>query len=262
MTEPANDLDRLVEQLLADPRYEGHPLRDALEQSYRRSLDRIDRLERLTRISDGFQSLAQQKHTSLSERYEHELRRLMRIVRISDRYQSMLRDANALLEKASTHDALTGVGNRRLLMEQLQRESERALVTGCPYVLIIADADKFKHVNDTWGHDAGDSMLVELCTAIRTHLRPDDVFGRWGGEEFLVLLPETYLVDARACIEQVHNNASLQIMHNGQPIAITVSLGVTEHQPGESYSQTLRRADAALRDAKNGGRNQCAFAPA
>jgi diguanylate cyclase len=259
MNEPATDPDQLIEQLLADPSHHGHPLHSALQQLRRRSVDQIERIERITRISDGFQSLARASHATLSERYERELRRLMRLVRISDRYQAMLRDANTLLEKASTHDPLTGVGNRRLLMEHLHKESERALRSGRPYVLIIADADRFKHVNDTWGHEVGDRILIEICAAMGAILRQGDVFGRWGGEEFLVLLPDTRLDEARPAIERLHRATQMEIVHNGEPISVTVSLGVTEHRAGERYSQTLSRADSALRAAKNNGRNQCAF---
>jgi diguanylate cyclase len=259
MNKPVIDPDQLIEQLLADPSHHGHPLHDALQRLHQRSRDQIDRLERITRISDGFQSLARARHATLSERYEQELRRLLRIVRISDRYQAMLRETNALLEKASTHDPLTGVGNRRLLMDHLNKQSARALRTGQTYVLIIADADRFKHVNDTWGHEVGDSILIEICTAMGAILRQDDVFGRWGGEEFLVLLPDTRLADARPAIERLHRAMQMEVAHNGEPIAVTVSLGVTEHRAGERYSQTLSRADSALRAAKNNGRNQCVF---
>lgn len=262
MNKSATDLDLLIEQLLADPGYQGHPLHSALQQLHQRSLEQIVRLERITRISDGFQLMAQAQHATLNERYEREMRRLMRIVRISDHYQAMLRDANALLEKASTHDPLTGVGNRRLLIEHLHKETERARHSGRPYVLIIADADKFKYVNDTWGHEVGDSMLIEICAEMRTLLRPGDVFGRWGGEEFLVLLPDTYLTDARPAIERLHRTTPLQIVHDDEPIDVTVSLGVTEHRPGERYSETVSRADCALRASKNSGRNRCTFVAA
>jgi diguanylate cyclase len=91
-------------------------------------------------------------------------------------------------------------------------------------------------------------------------LRQGDVFGRWGGEEFLVLLPNTRLAAARPAIERLHRAMQMEIVHDSEPISVTVSLGVAEHRAGESYAQTLSRADAALRAAKNNGRNQCVFA--
>lgn len=254
------DLGALVEQLLADPQYNDHPLREALFLVYQQSTNQLYDLERITRISDGFQSMTRAQHATLSERYDQQLRRLRKILRISDRYQAMMNDLNDALRTASTHDPLTGIGNRRLIIERLREESERAQRSGKPYTLVILDADNFKQVNDTWGHNIGDSVLVEISRAMKGAIRQFDLCGRWGGEEFLLLLPETGLEDARIVAERVHKAVcTVSIGIGAEVLSITASLGVTDHLPGEDYMQTIGRADTALLDAKRSGRNRCVF---
>lgn len=172
------ELDLLIEELLADPQYFDHPLREALFLKHQQSLDQLARLERIARISDGFQSMARAQNSTLSERYHKQLRQLEKVARISDRYQNMMRDLNVALREASTHDPLTGIGNRRLLMERLREESERAQRSGKPYVLVILDIDHFKQVNDTWGHEVGDRVLVEIGCTMQAALRQYDLCGR------------------------------------------------------------------------------------
>ncbi len=255
------ELDLLIEALLADPQYEGHPLREALYLKHQQSLDQLARLERIAKISDGYQSMARAQNSTLSERYHKQLRQLEKVARISDRYQNMMRDLNVALREASTHDPLTGIANRRLLMERLREESERAQRRQQPYALAMLDVDRFKQVNDTWGHDIGDRVLVEIGRAMQAALRQYDLCGRWGGEEFLLILPETRLADAAAIIERVRSDIRCLTVRVGtEALSVTASFGVAEHQPGESYSQTVSRADAALLDAKRSGRDKCEFA--
>ncbi|WP_322029449.1 biofilm regulation diguanylate cyclase SiaD [Paraburkholderia sp. J76] len=255
------ELGALVERLLADPQYRDHPLREALLLVYQHSTDQLNHLERITRISDGFQSMTREQHSTLSERYDQQLRRLRKILRISDRYQVMMADLNDALRIASMHDPLTGIGNRRLITERLQEESDRARRNGKSYALVILDADNFKQVNDTWGHNIGDRVLVEISRAMKGAIRECDLCGRWGGEEFLLLLPETSLDDARIVVERVHEAVCAVSMGIGaEVLSVTASFGVTEHLIGEHYMQTIGRADAALLDAKSGGRNRCVFA--
>ncbi|PWU27518.1 GGDEF domain-containing protein [Pseudomonas sp. RW407] len=202
--------------------------------------------------------MARAQNSTLSERYHKQLRQLEKVARISDRYQDMMRDLNVALREASTHDPLTGIGNRRLLMERLREESERAQRHGKPYVLVILDIDHFKQVNDTWGHEVGDRVLVEIGCTMQAALRQYDLCGRWGGEEFLLLLPETALADAGQVIDRVRQDIrSLAVRVGTEALSVTASFGVAEYRLGESYSQTLSRADAALLEAKRSGRDKC-----
>ncbi|MBG6481887.1 biofilm formation regulator diguanylate cyclase SiaD [Pseudomonas aeruginosa] len=219
------------------------------------------RLERIARISDGFQSMAREQNLSLSERYHKQLRRLEKVARISDRYQQMMRDLNLALKEASIRDPLTGLPNRRMLLERLREENERSQRHGQSYVLAMLDVDFFKQVNDTWGHDSGDRVLVEIARAMESELREYDLCGRWGGEEFLLLLPQTRLQDAGPVLERVRDSVrTLAVRVGTEALSVTASVGVTEHRIGETYSQTGNRADAALLDAKRSGRDKCVFA--
>ncbi|HCR1770697.1 TPA: biofilm formation regulator diguanylate cyclase SiaD, partial [Pseudomonas aeruginosa] len=216
------------------------------------------RLERIARISDGFQSMAREQNLSLSERYHKQLRRLEKVARISDRYQQMMRDLNLALKEASIRDPLTGLPNRRMLLERLREENERSQRHGQSYVLAMLDVDFFKQVNDTWGHDSGDRVLVEIARAMESELREYDLCGRWGGEEFLLLLPQTRLQDAGPVLERVRDSVrTLAVRVGTEALSVTASVGVTEHHIGETYSQTVNRADAALLDAKRSGRDKC-----
>ncbi|OTJ95820.1 GGDEF domain-containing protein [Pseudomonas aeruginosa] len=219
------------------------------------------RLERIARISDGFQSMAREQNLSLSERYHKQLRRLEKVARISDRYQQMMRDLHLALKEASIRDPLTGLPNRRMLLERLREENERSQRHGQSYVLAMRDVDFFKQVNDTWGHDSGDRVLVEIARAMESELREYDLCGRWGGEEFLLLLPQTRLQDAGPVLERVRDSVrTLAVRVGTEALSVTASVGVTEHRIGETYSQTVNRADAALLDAKRSGRDKCVFA--
>lgn len=253
--------DERIEQLLADPAHSDHPLRGALGELWQLHLEERYRLERVTHLSDAYQQLARQRETHLGERFNKQLRQLEKLARISDRYQQMMRDLNLALNEASNRDVLTGLGNRRLLMDRLKEESERATRRGQGYALAMLDVDQFKHVNDTHGHETGDRVLIAIATTLQAGLREYDVCGRWGGEEFLVLLPETSAAEGLVVMERVRQNiAELAVRTDNDAICVTASIGVSQHVPGETFSLTIKRADAALLDAKRAGRNRAVVA--
>lgn len=255
-------LDDLIEDLLRDPQYAGHPLRSALSQLWEQSRTQLERLERLTHISDGFQRMALDQKSSLEDRYNRQLRKLERAARISDRYQDMMRDLNVALREASTHDHLTGLANRRMLVERLKAETQRAERQGHRYSLAMLDVDHFKQVNDVYGHDAGDRVLVEVAKAMQAGLREYDLCGRWGGEEFVILLPQTPSPDARSVLERIGQSIRNLRAPDGLPrISVTVSIGIATYQSGETFSDTITRADEALLAAKRAGRDCCQLAP-
>lgn len=255
------ELDLLVESLLSDPQHYGHPLREALARLQQQNLEQLSRLERIARISDGYQALAREQNLTLSERYHRQLRQLEKVARISDRYQDMLHDLNQALKTASQRDVLTGLANRRLLMERLREEELRSQRSGRPFVLAMIDVDYFKQINDTWGHEVGDRALCEIARALQAGVRGCDLCGRWGGEEFLLLLPETVLAEALPLIERLRGILrELQVAVGEQRLTITASFGVAEYLAPEGYSQVLNRADAALLEAKHSGRDRCVLA--
>lgn len=153
-------------------------------------------------------------------------------------------------------DALTGLANRRLLMDRLKAEVERASRHNQHFVLAMLDVDHFKQFNDKHGHEVGDHILVAVARNMESLLREYDVCGRWGGEEFLLILPQTSLEEAHTVISRVHQGIRNVVIHVGhRALSVTVSIGMAEHKEGEGFAETLNRADAAMLEAKRHGRN-------
>jgi diguanylate cyclase (GGDEF)-like protein len=158
------------------------------------------------------------------------------------------------LEELATHDALTGVYNRRKLDEMVRAEIARTKRYGQPLSLVILDADHFKRVNDAFGHEVGDEVLVALAGTLRAGIRTVDVLARWGGEEFIVLCPSIDLAEAAELAERLR--ASVAARDFGAAGRLTVSLGAAQYRSGESAGDLFGRADAALYRAKESGRDR------
>lgn len=160
--------------------------------------------------------------------------------------------------RLSTTDGLTQVWNRRYFMEQLARELSRARRYKRPMSLILLDIDHFKRINDRYGHLAGDHVLKQLATALRNNLRQDDIVGRFGGEEFTVLLPE---IDREGALQLAEKLRRLiegtRFPFEQDAIEVTISLGVAGAAADTAeVDDLLRAADARLYEAKRGGRNR------
>lgn len=164
------------------------------------------------------------------------------------------------LEEASTlvrHDQLTGVLNRRGLEEVFVKECARARRHQSPLCVTLLDIDNFKKLNDSLGHDAGDEALIHLSKVIRENLRPQDSIGRYGGEEFVILLPETELENGIMVITRLQRELTRRIfLHDHEKTLITFSAGITLWQDGEAQNVTLKRADEAMYVAKKTGKNR------
>ncbi len=152
-------------------------------------------------------------------------------------------------------DELTGVPNRRFLMNALQQHQTLSVRTGEPFCVVLADLDFFKNINDTLGHSAGDTVLRTFSESAMRSLRASDQFGRWGGEEFMLLMPQTTMQDALTGAERLRLNAEALKFSVGENLALTVSIGLAQYRIGEDIEGTLRRADVALYRAKAAGRN-------
>jgi diguanylate cyclase (GGDEF)-like protein len=161
------------------------------------------------------------------------------------------------INELATRDELTGVHNRRYLLSLMEQERQRADRYGHVFSTCMFDIDFFKQINDTHGHAAGDTVLRAFCQMARQHIRVNDTFGRYGGEEFILMLPETPVAEAHLLAERLRAAAAaLQCGESGQIITLTVSVGVAEFRPKDSVAQTIARADAALYLAKSLGRNR------
>lgn len=157
------------------------------------------------------------------------------------------------LEQAALRDPLTGLWNRRHMMVQLEQALAGKRAQDADFCLILVDVDHFKQVNDNYGHQAGDRLLVALAHALASRLRESDTLCRWGGEEFLLLLPVGKLGNALQLADTLRQTVA-GMVHDGLP-AITISQGVVQHQPAEALHGLISRVDAALYQAKHAGRN-------
>jgi diguanylate cyclase (GGDEF)-like protein len=193
---------------------------------------------------------------------KHELEvRLRAGRRILDLQHELMQAQEALREQA-TRDPLTGCWNRRVILEALARETDRAERERRSLSLVMLDLDHFKTVNDTHGHGAGDEALRQLVQRVNGVIRGYDWIGRIGGEEFLIVLPGCDELCALSHAERLRSVVARNpVEFEGQEIWITVSVGATSLQPGQGFTPQLlvRSADAALYVAKRQGRNRVMF---
>lgn len=164
---------------------------------------------------------------------------------------------NRELARLATLDPLTGILNRRSLEEAAARAFTAARRHHRPLSLALVDADHFKAVNDTFGHETGDEALCRIVAVLQAGCRGEDALARLGGEEFLVLMADTDETAACAAAERLRASVEgLALSGGGRPVPLRISIGVAEAAPGESFAETLRRADLALYAAKGAGRNR------
>lgn len=177
------------------------------------------------------------------------------------RLQDELRQRNADLDRLSRTDMLTGVYNRRHLEQELTRLHNDAVRHREPVCVLLLDLDGFKQVNDTYGHAAGDEVLQAFARLVAAELRAGDIGGRWGGEEFLVIMPRTDIASARALAERIRaRTAAEPVTSAGDRIGITVSGGCALG-PGASAAGLVQAADSCLYRAKEQGRNRVVLDP-
>ncbi|MDX1553925.1 MAG: GGDEF domain-containing protein [Marinobacter sp.] len=172
-------------------------------------------------------------------------------------------EARQTLGEMAATDQLTGLLNRRAIWPLLNHELQHAQRAGTPFSLILGDLDLFKKVNDTYGHDAGDVVLQETARRLEGALRRQDALCRWGGEELLVLLPDTDSDGAMEVAEKLRASmADSPITAGAHRIHQTISLGVASFQNGDAIDAVVSRADEALYQAKHKGRNRAEMAAA
>jgi diguanylate cyclase (GGDEF)-like protein len=161
------------------------------------------------------------------------------------------------MRRLAMTDELTGIHNRRQIQAKAQTMLQQAKSLDQPFSLLLIDIDHFKQINDGWGHQAGDRVLVAVANCISEALRSLDRVGRNGGEEFLVLLPDTLLAEAAEVAERVRQQvAALQVAELPAEYPVRVSIGCAQLREGESLSELIHRADEAMYSAKQGGRNR------
>lgn len=178
------------------------------------------------------------------------------------RQKGELSEAVAQIHEMATHDELTGLPNRRYMQDMLRLEELRARRSGQSLLVAQLDLDFFKSVNDNYGHAAGDHVLQDFARRVASCVRASDVWARWGGEEFVLLMPNTSQADGAALLEQLRSQVASKPaeLHSGIVIAYTVSIGAAQLQDGEGPKTLLERTDGALYAAKNLGHNRVEWA--
>lgn len=177
------------------------------------------------------------------------------------RYEQALRKSMAKLERASLTDQLTELPNRRLMQQRLEEAMAHMEQTGEGFSLLLFDIDHFKQVNDRYGHEAGDYALCYLAQRLRQTVRHGDMVARWGGEEFLMLMPNADASAANQAAERLRAALSQeQIAYGDGLFQITVTIGGSTASPGQSLAELFRQADHALYLGKQMGRNQVRWA--
>lgn len=163
----------------------------------------------------------------------------------------------AELEQKASTDPLTGTYNRLYLVDRLREEISQIKRYKKSSSIALLDLDNFKKINDEHGHDTGDKVLIDLVKVAKSRLRESDMIFRFGGEEFLILFPNTSSKQAYKVVDDLKSEIAEKLSFAGK--SVTFSAGITDLSSGETVEDTLKRADNLLYDAKNNGRNQCAI---
>lgn len=217
------------EQLMADERFKDNPLLPELRQMHKLYCTLFQRAERLAKDKS--------------------------------RLETQLGNMNRSLDLATRIDAMTGLANRRAIMEKISQEFSRAQRHHRSASIVLADLDAFKEVNDRYSYSTGDDVLVEVARVLRGCVRSEDICSRWGGQEFLLLLPETPLEGALAVANKIRESLDMTVFSaNRHGIHLTASLGVCEYRSGQNIMESIKQAEQALHQAKQAGKNRAMVA--
>jgi diguanylate cyclase (GGDEF)-like protein len=179
------------------------------------------------------------------------------------RMKTQLVEMSRSLDLSTRTDVMTGLANRRDILGKVEQEFSRAQRHQRTFSVILADVDDFRLVNKNFGFNAGDEVLVEIANVLRTCIRSEDICARWGGEEFLLLLPETGIDGAQSVAHKICHSVSMTEFRVNKPgIRVTLSLGVSEYNQGQTTFETISQADHALQHAKQEGKNRFSVAHA
>lgn len=214
-------------------------------------------------ISQHLGLIVQAMHTFSSEENGREAELTQQLADMQnklDEMEKLAEDAHHAIEeqrKKAMHDALTGLPNRESYQQRLEQEVSRIQRYGGSLSLMVCDIDLFKRINDTYGHLAGDKVLKIVARSLQSNIRDSDFIARFGGEEFVALMPETSAKEARLVAEKLRTRVEASPFNfKKEPVQITASFGISEFAKGENVEEVFQRADKALYKAKENGRNQ------
>jgi diguanylate cyclase (GGDEF)-like protein len=259
----AADLERAREDALAAARAVGlqpkatEELLERLPNLVSEAASAFDRRLPTQESLDALVQSANRRLVDMNRTYERVLRQLEQLVQEKEQLTAQLSRANEELSRLAGTDSLTSLANRRTFEEAMARDISRSQRTGEPMCVIVMDVDHFKSVNDTHGHAAGDYVLTMIGEVLRGALRTGDLPARWGGEEFIALLPNCPIDGGVVIAERIRKSLEQREMSTqGKNFRVTASLGVAQLAPAEAPPKLVERADAAMYEAKRSGRNK------
>lgn len=212
------------------------------------------RVDAIRSHMDEFRSAEEQRLQQAERQVEELTAKLERVQGESEQLRERLQDER----NQAMHDPLTGIPNRLAYNDRIAQEYARWKRYRSALTVAVWDVDKFKAVNDTYGHQAGDKVLSIIASTLHKQIRETDFVARFGGEEFVLLLPETSADNAMVVVEHLRKTVAATEFHfRGTRVPITISCGVSEFHSGDTPEQVFERADKALYEAKSGGRNCC-----
>ncbi len=222
-----------------------------------------DSLEGLAHVVRDLLGDSKELHALITSARSRLVAEHARAGKLQARVQALEQELQRLADEATT-DTLTQIANRRGLMQVFADQAQRLACAGAeaPALAVgLLDIDNFKKLNDALGHAAGDEALRSLAARVRQWLRPNDHVARFGGEEFVVLLPAMAVDEAQQALTQLQRQMSASLfMHDGREVFVTFSAGVTAYRPGETIESALERADEGLYEAKRSGKNRTCVA--
>ena len=224
-----------------------------------RCAEKISQADDITQLEDVLDEVIRETRIIQfnAQRSRDDLRTTKQRVAAAEQRINELQDELDRASQMVRHDQLTGALNRRGLDEIYENEVARARRRRSPLCVALLDIDNFKKLNDAYGHDAGDAALIHLVSVIRETLRPQDTLARFGGEEFIILLPDTPAVDAGKALIRVQRELTKRyFLANNEKLLITFSAGVTEVRADDTQAVAVKRADEAMYTAKTTGKNR------